>query len=226
MKHKLLPILFCLAQTILLAQSIFSVNPNPAYTVSDDSYEAKSEGTIKNLSSNTETFRWTRTIIRLDDSQHCQIAIGDPIAHYPPNVSTHTFPLNSGEEGPLQVLLFDTEGSGCCAIVNLRLYPLSNTADTLDALFYLRECQVLSAPESLSGQAMLSPNPVGDYFSLQNAPELQRMDLFDTGGRQIRSIPGASAQHYWCGDLPAGGYFLVLRGQSGVVLQVLEMSKK
>lgn len=231
MKHKLLTqafffLLLLLIQYRVLAQTTFSITPNPAYTSYDDTYEVRAEATIKNLSLSTETFRWTRTVLKLENGSGCVTAVGDPFAHYPPGVSTKTFYLDSGQEGPLQVFLFDSDNTGCCAIVNMKVARITGSADSIDVLFYLRECGVLSAPESLSGNAVLSPNPVGDYFSLQNAEAVERIELFDASGKKVRSILAATGRHYWCGDLPSGAYFLVLRNHSDIVLQVLQFSKK
>lgn len=214
-----------LSSFTLLAQQSFSLIPNPVFGVDKDDYTNEGQAMVKNLSAETESFRWTRTIIRLDHDSICYVPVTDPYLHWFYAVSEKTFQLEPQQEGPLYVTLWDFEESGCCAIVNMKIEKLTGTPDSVDVFYYLRSCQPLAVSSLAQASIEVFPNPTAQYFSLKNAEMVHKLTLCDASGKMLRRIPANSDQRYEVGDLPAGAYFLVLENKEGAILQVLSMAK-
>lgn len=207
------------------AQQSFSLTPNPVYGTEQSPAQVDGLATVKNLGSTTETFQWTRTILRLDQDSSCFTAVTDPYLHWFYTVSQKSFSLAPGEEGPLNITLWDTEELGCCAIAHMKLKKLGPVPDSLEAFYYLRTCLPLATTEIGTAGVKLFPNPVLQYFSLQHAESVHQMTLCDASGSMIRRIPANSTNQYAVQDLPAGTYYLILENAEGSIVQALELFK-
>lgn len=208
------------------AQPTFSLTPNPVYGTEQSPVQVDGLATVKNLGSTTETFQWTRTILRLDQDSSCFTAVTDPYLHWFYTVSQKSFSLAPGEEGPLNITLWDTEELGCCAIAHMKLKKLGSVPDSLETFYYLRTCLPLATTEIGKAGIKLFPNPVLQYFSLQHAESVHQMTLFDASGKMLRRIPVNSTNQYAVQDLPAGAYYLILENAEGSILQALELVKR
>lgn len=211
--------------TNLLAQQSFSLTPNPVFGVEMLPIEVEGHATVKNLAATTDTFRWKRTIIRLDHDSVCQTAVTDPFLHWFYQVSEKTFWLAPGEEGPLNVTLWDFEETGCCAIVHMKLKKVDSPTDSIEAYYYLRTCQPLAVLEIQKSSVKIFPNPVAQFFSLKNADIVAQLTFCDASGRMLRRIPANPDNRYQVADLPSGAYYLVLENIDGSIVQVVEFVK-
>ena len=207
------------------AQQTFSLTPNPVFGDESDPFEVKGMATVKNLDTLTQNFRWKRTIIRLDNDSICFTAVADPFLHYFHGVSEKNFWLNAGQEGPLEVTLFDFEETGCCAIVHMKLTKLDAPVDSIEAYYYLRECQPLAVSEIQKSAVQIFPNPAAQYFSLQNAESVSRFMLCDATGKMLKKMQVSADNRYSVTDLPFGAYYLVLENREGSIVQVLQFVK-
>ncbi len=209
----------------LQAQQSFTLTPNPVF--GEETYPEQVDGraTVKNLAATSQNFRWKRTIIRLDNDSICQTAVTDPYNHWFPAVSEKNFSLDAGQEGPLYVTLWDFQQVGCCAIVQLKLKNLDAPIDSIEAFYYLRTCQPLAVSELQKSSVQIFPNPVAEYFSLQNAESVARLTLCDATGKMLRRMPANVENRYEMTDLPLGAYYLVLENKDGSLVQVLEFVK-
>jgi len=207
------------------AQQTFSLTPNPVFGDESDPFEIDGRATVKNLAAVSQNFRWKRTIIRLDNDSICVTAVADPYLHYFPGVSEKNFSLDADQEGPLEVTLFDFEETGCCAIVHMKLTKLDAPVDSIEAYYYLRECQPLAVSEIQKSAVQLFPNPVAQYFSLQNAESVRRFTLCDASGKMLKRMQVSADNRYSITDLPFGAYYLVLENKEGSIVQVLQFVK-
>jgi len=208
------------------AQPSFSLTPNPVYGTEQSPVQVDGLATVKNLGATTETFQWTRTILRLDQDSSCFTAVTDPYLHWFYTVSQKSFSLAPGEEGPLNITLWDTEELGCCAIAHMKLKKLGSVPDSLEAFYYLRTCVPLATTEIGTAGVNLFPNPVQQYFSLQHAESVHQMALCDASGKMLRRIPANPTNQYVVQNLPAGVYYLILENAEGSIVQVLELLKR
>ena len=208
------------------AQPSFSLTPNPVYGTEQSPVQVDGLATVKNLGATTETFQWTRTILRLDQDSSCFTAVTDPYLHWFYTVSQKSFSLAPGEEGPLNITLWDTEELGCCAIAHMKLKKLGPVPDSLEAFYYLRTCVPLATTEIGTAGVKIFPNPVQQYFSLQHAESVHQMALCDASGKMLRRIPANPTNQYVVQDLPTGVYYLILENAEGSIVQVLELLKR
>jgi len=208
-----------------LAQQTFSLTPNPVFGDESDPFEIEGRATVKNLASTTQNFRWTRTIIRLDNDSICFTAVTDPYLHWFYTVSEKNFSLGPNEEGPLYVTLFDFEQVGCCAIAQMKIKNLDVPTDSIEAYYYLRTCQTLAVSEIQKSSVQIFPNPVAQYFSLQHAESVSRITLCDASGKMLKRMQANAENRYGMDGLLQGAYFLVLENKDGSILQVLEFVK-
>lgn len=208
----------------LRAQQTFSLTPNPVYGIEKGENEVEGSATVKNLAATTDTFVWTRTVLIIENDPACYTQVTDPYLHWHPQASEKTFWLAPGQEGPLNVTLWDPEASGCCAIAHLKLKKTSGTPDSIESFYYLR-CHLLGTPDVPKALVELSPNPATAFFSLKQADAVQRITLYEASGRLLRSIPVNADHRYEVSDLSPGTYYLVLEDKAGRLLQVLPWIK-
>ncbi|MFN0175268.1 MAG: T9SS type A sorting domain-containing protein [Saprospiraceae bacterium] len=226
MKHfQLFFCLFLFSLAGIQAQQTFSLTPNPVFGDESDPYEIDGRATVKNLAAFTQNFRWKRTIIRLDNDSLCLTAVTDPYLHWFPGVSEKNFSLDANQEGPLEVTLFDYEETGCCAIVHMKLKKLDAPVDSIEAYYYLRECQPLAVSEIQKSAVQIFPNPAAQYFSLQNAESVSHLTLCDATGKMLKRMKANAENRYGISDLPFGAYYLVLENKEGSIVQVLQFVK-
>lgn len=226
---KIYNLLFCVyffTSTAIQAQQTFTLTPNPIFGVNKSEDEVEAAATVKNLSINTETFRWKRTVIRLDHDSICQVPVTDPYLHFLPMVSARNFDLDPGQEGPLNVNLWDFEHSGCCAIIHMKVSRLTGTPDSIEAFYYLRECQPLATIDPEKSSIQLFPNPASQFFSLKNAESVRYLTLCDATGKMLKRIEANAENQYSVAGLPAGAYFLVAQNTGQRILQVLQLQKE
>ncbi len=225
---KQLQLFFCIfwfSFSGIQAQQTFSLTPNPVFGDESDPFEIDGRATVKNLAAVTQNFRWKRTIIRLDNDSLCFTAVTDPYLHWFHIVSEKNFSMDAGQEGPLEVTLFDYEETGCCAIVHMKLTKLDAPIDSIEAYYYLRECQPLAVSAIEKSSIEIFPNPVAQYFSLKNAPSVRHMILCDATGQMLQYIPVNSWNRYEIQGLPIGAYYLTLQNKEGAILQVVQFVK-
>lgn len=222
---RIFPFIFLGAIPGLWAQQTFSLIPNPVFGIYVDDYITEGRATVKNLSATAETFRWTRTVVQLENDSVCETQVSDPYVHWHPLVSEKTFELEPQQEGPLYVALWDFEETGCCAIVHMKLKKLTGAPDSIEAFYYLRTCQPLAVSEVQESSIEIFPNPVAQYFSLKNANNVSRLTLCDASGKMLRHIPVNTSNRYPIADLPRGAYYLVLQNEKEAILQALEFVK-
>ncbi len=156
--------------------------------MNNDDFIIEGQATIKNLSTDTENFRWTRTIIRLDHDSVCFTGVTDPYLHWVPFVSEKTFMLEPQQEGPLYITLWDFEETGCCAIVNMKIKKLTGTPDSVNVLYYLRTCQPLAVSRPELASIEIFPNPVAESFSIKNAEMLGKLKICDASGKWLQTL--------------------------------------
>ncbi len=226
MRHLLLlSTLYLSFFTHLQAQQTFTLTPNPVIGEYVDDYINEGRATIKNTTSNTHNFRWKRTIIRLDNDSTCYTAVTDPYLHWYHAVSEKNFTMDAGQEGPLYVTLYDFEQAGCCAIVQMKVKNLDVPTDSIEAYYYLRSCQPLAVLDLQKSSVQVFPNPVAQYFSLQNAKFVHRLTLCDASGKMLKRMQANTEHRYGISDLPLGTFYLVLGNKDGGILQVLQFQK-
>ncbi len=226
MKPLQLALILCLCPIVSMqAQQTFTLKPNPVFGVVMDPTRIEGSATVKNLASTRDSFSWKRTVIRLDNDSICYTQVSDTYNHWFYLASEKPFWLDPGQEGPMNVTLWDFEELGCCAIVHLKLKKLDAPIDSIESYYYLRTCQPLAVTEIKKASVKVFPNPAVNFFSLENAESVARVTICDATGKMLRRITVNSANQYEIGELSPGFYYLILENSAGSILQVMDWVK-
>ncbi len=208
------------------AQQTFMLTPNPVIGVQLEPIRVEGSAMVKNLAATRDTFSWKRTVIRLDNDSICQTQVTDPYLHWFHLVSEKPFWLDPGQEGPMNVTLWDFQEVGCCAIVHMKIKKLDAPIDSIESFYYLRSCQPLAVLDLQKSSIQLFPNPATQFFSLKNAESVSHLALCDASGKMLKQIQANAENRYNITDLPTGAYFLVIQNTEQSILQVLQLQKE
>jgi hypothetical protein len=225
----LLLLLFVGLVSLADAQSAYHVYPNPSDTITTaDTYDSPAKGKISNVSNGPVTVKWERNEVYLSSS-NITSAVCDPVTCWFPGVSTKNFTLDKDSSGQLTIHFYNAAfdpppGQAGSGIVHLKLTNLGNPADTLTAVYTY---STLTGTKELPAPVVkLFPNPVTDFFTLENADEVASMRLFTISGQVVARFDASSGNSYAIGHLPAGNYVLAFDDKNGNLFQAVEIHKR
>lgn len=241
MKASLLLILLTVAGCSLAGQQALSIEPAStrkliSITSADVNYEEVFKVEVKNTSGRRLKLRWDKVTAYqpyIWESQVC-----DKEASYPPAVTSNYDPfqgvyapviLEAGESFDLffTVLPYNTSGQSKVDIIFRDIDRPETVLGTASFQINLTDAEDTAKLAELGNRVKVYPNPVHDRFFLTNAPNLGRIDLYNTLGRKIRTYehpqPGDS---FLAGDLPQGVYLLHLVDKSGKVVHTLRLLRR
>lgn len=69
------------------------------------------------------------------------------------------------------------------------------------------------------------PNPMIDFFGINNDEVVGGVVIFNTVGRKIKSFEGQKSEHYNVADLPAGIYLVQILNKSNKIVQTQRIRK-
>lgn len=218
-------IVFVLFAAALSGQATFSVTPVEAY-LNWNSFQASA--TIKNLTNEDISVRWTKKVIFAGQDSTCQFGVFDPFVEVPPNFTTRLMPLPAGFEGEIGIWLLGCEPdtNNYCAVLLLQMKNVKVPSDTIDVLYVLGNCPVVSTEEKPIVQISCSPNPVQAVITLINAEAVEYLRIFDNNGRAVARFNAAPNQNYDLSPLPSGNYILLAEDKNHQFLQVLKIQKR
>ncbi|MBN8678391.1 MAG: T9SS type A sorting domain-containing protein [Chitinophagales bacterium] len=209
-------------------QSAYHVYPNPSDTITtSDTYDSPAHGEIENVSAAPVSIKWERNEVYL--TPNVTTAVCDPVTCWFPGVSSKNFTLQPDSAGQLTVHFYNSgfdpaPGEAGSGIVHLKLTNLNNPADTLTAVYTY---STLTGTNDLPAPVVkLFPNPVTDYFTLENAEEVGSMRLFTIDGRMVARFEASSDNTYAIGHLPIGNYVLSFEDKDGNLFQAVELHKR
>lgn len=190
-----------------------------------DSVDKVAHNYIKNTSNSTKTFKWTREVIQI--APNCQSYICDPKACYLPQISTRTFTLAGNTKGTLDAHMKNNDPANlCCSILKLHLEEVNVPDNFADVFFYFNDCsKILDESEALALDLKIYPNPVQDFFTLENAEEVATLRVMSRDGREVKTFAADASQKYEITDLPTGQYFVVVYGKTGKAIRAIEILK-
>lgn len=218
-------IVFVLLAAALSGQTTFSVTPVEAHlNWGSDMVPA----TIKNLTNEDISVRWTKKIIYPGQDSTCAFGVFDPFVEVPPIFTTRVMPLSAGFEGEVGIWLLgcQPDTNTYCALILLKMKNENMPSDTVDVLYVLGYCPVVSTEEKPTAHISCSPNPVQDVLTLTNAEAVQSVRIFDNNGRSMAHFNATPNQNYDISSLPSGSYILLAEDKNHQFLQVLKIQKR
>lgn len=70
------------------------------------------------------------------------------------------------------------------------------------------------------------PNPVTNFFELNNAETAKEVRVINLAGRQVRTFGVTNGERYDVADLPTGMYLLQIVGKNNRILTTHRVSKR
>ncbi|MCW5923252.1 MAG: T9SS type A sorting domain-containing protein [Saprospiraceae bacterium] len=225
MKNLLFTLVFSLfTASLVLAQS-FTISPDTVTVfATPDIFDVEAHNEMTNMTNNTITIRWERTI--LVNPGNLDVQVCDPILCYAPFVDTRTFPLVGDTTITMIIHLLNPEElDPYNAVVQMVYTDVDNPSNTKTSIYVFNiETTSTNNPQPLAN-VKLYPNPVTEYFSLDNAEEVGRVLVFARDGRQVATFNAATNQTYSIATLPTGAYVVALESKKGRVFQAIEVKK-
>lgn len=203
---------------------------------SDGNYEEVMRVTVTNTSRQRLRLRWDKEVVYQPDGWESYVC--DKLASYPANVTSNVDPIQSvnapvilspGESFDLflTVLPYRTVGQGKFVIT---FRNASRPAETIGKATFQFSCLDPATSANVaksSNRITVYPNPVHDRFSLQNAPEMSRIEVFNTLGKRVKVFDNPeSGDSFPAGDLPQGIYLLSLIDKRGQVVRTIRMLRR
>lgn len=225
MKKFISTLVFCGVVAAVFGQT-FSVLHDTMFVVTPlDSLDKKAHNEVKNLTNAKKTIKWTREIIEI--APYNQSYICDPKACYLPAASSKQFDLEAGATGSLDLHLKNDDGTKLsCAYIKIKVEEVGNPASVKTLHYYFNDCAIiLDDSEAFAADVKIYPNPVADFFVLENAEQVATLRVLSRDGREVKNFNASPNQKYDLSDLPAGPYFIVLFGERGNGLRTVEVVK-
>ncbi|MCB0523934.1 MAG: T9SS type A sorting domain-containing protein [Lewinellaceae bacterium] len=213
--------LFCYSASMVLAQSVISIQPQPASINNDTKEDISADAVIHNLTNNIIHMKWERQVIEITPG--CETAVCDPNTCYARFVDTKPFDMDPNAEGELLVHFY-RNGSPCAGIVHVVVTNLDDANDVTTGVYMYNQS---SGTDDLTiANVKLFPNPVTEYFSLENAENVGSIRVYSLDSKEIIRFEPDGSNVYSVQNIPAGNYVIALSDKKGLLFQALEFSKK
>jgi len=222
MKNLLYPTLFFLCFTSFAAAQIrYEITPNPASgsgTVDEPDVPVDAE--IRNLTGDLLQLHWDRTVINLTPG--CETAVCDAEVCASRATSSRNFKLQPNFIRPF-IVHFYNNSAPCAGIIHVKVTNLNDPLDSVNVVFlFNQQTDVKDLP---TANVVLYPNPVTDYFSLDNAEMVATIRMFSIDGREVARFEPNTSNLYSIQNQPVGNYVLALEDKNGHAFQALELKK-
>ncbi len=216
-------LVFSLTITFANAQSAFLLTPQPASASAPvEQGDVPVDAHITNLTNSTLNMRWERRVIELSDS--CETAVCDPNVCWSRSLDAMEFGMEPNTTGAMLVHFYNN-GYPCAGIVHVKLTNLGNPADSLIGVYLFNQSSSLN--ELPAANVKLYPNPVTDFFSLQNAENVAAIRVFALDGRLMARFDARNSNNsYSIQNLPVGNYVISLEDKHGDTFQAMSLDKR
>jgi Secretion system C-terminal sorting domain len=222
MKNLLSTLLFAFGICAMAqAQATFMISPSPASaTGAVDQGDVPVDAHIVNLTAATLPLKWERQVINLTSG--CETAVCDPNVCWARHISFRNFDLDPNATGDMLVHFYNN-GAPCAGIVHVKVSNRDFPQDSIVGVYLFNQSS--SAKDLPAANVKLFPNPVTEYFSLENAENVATIRVFSLDGREVARFENANQNVYYLRQ-PAGNYVIALEDKNGQAFQALEISIK
>jgi len=223
MKNLLLTFLLFIGISALVeAQSAFSLYPVPASaTGAVQEGDVPVDAHITNLTNSTLNIKWVRRVIEITPG--CETAVCDPNVCWARFVDSLDFGMDPNTSGAMLVHYYNN-GAPCAGIVHVKLTNMGNPSDTLVGVYLFNQSS--SVKDLPAANVKLYPNPVTDFFSLENGENVAAIRVFALDGRIMTRFDARSSNNvYSLQNLPVGNYVISLEDKNGDTFQAMELHK-
>lgn len=240
MKQFLQTILFIAFSPVFLqAQVTFTATPNPftdefEVDLTDFYVEPVAHTVVAHNSGSTIELRWE--IVVISAPAEWAFKVCDNNACYSTNVTTNINPpmidepvvLGTGETTLIDLHILPRYEAGS-AVVEINLSLVDDPTNIIETITY--NVTITGAPVSVSETSKralrLYPNPTTDFIVLSdNDMIVDRIEVYNIVGRQVRSFRAAQGARYSVAELPDGMYLVSLISNETGIIKTMRLSKR
>lgn len=225
MKYTLLIVLFF---TVILrggTQVTITLTPDVVNaTVLIDSFETRAKATLKNTSSTTKKFTWTRTIKSMTNEWACLVCDKNLCWASTINTPTDQIELAAGATSNLDVYIRPNKKAGSAA-VEVKIIEVGNETNTLTGKYNFSTTTRTKDLRENGNTIRIYPNPTVEFFQITDNDTIEKVVIYNIIGRQMRTYKASEGMKYTVSDLPDGLYIIRLLNTNGATVKTVRLSK-
>jgi len=226
MKGNLLLVIFTLLSFSVFAQITVEQNDFAIDFDSKDNYDVKTDVVVMNGDAGTESFIWNVEVV--ESTEGWNFFVCDLNKCYGPGFAAidqdAQNTLTASEEGTMNFHLQPnaTPGTG---VYKLHLTNPADDTDIIQTVTFTYNSVVDVTDEELAA-INIYPNPVTDYFQLENPNNLvSSIHIFDILGKQAMNFKVEGQSSFDVSTLHTGRYFARIYDDEGQSLKVVRLIK-
>ena len=226
MRYILLTLVFLLSILRGGAQVTLGISSTEVRTIlSAESYEERAKVVIKNNSSQTKKITWQRSIQSITLGWTCFVCDKNQCWPYSMN-----FPSNVIELAPYATTIIDVyvrpDKRAGSATLDVKVFEVGSATNNVSARFYFAaSASTKDVREVVKSEIMIYPNPMTDYFMIQEGSGVEKVAVYNIIGRQMKAFKVSDGNKFYINDLPDGIYIIRLQNANGGTIKTARMTK-
>jgi Secretion system C-terminal sorting domain len=225
MKYTLLFTLFLAAILRGDTQVTLTLSPDIVNaTVHPDTFEIRAKATLKNTSTATKKFTWTRSIKSMTAGWACLVCDKNTCWAASVNAPLDQIELAAGATSNIDVYIRPDKKMGAAA-VEVKIFEVGNETNTVTGKYNFSTTTRTRDLKDNGNTLRIYPNPSVDFFQITDNDLVEKVVVYNIIGRQMRSYKATDGMKYTVNDLPDGLYIIRLLNSSGATVKTVRLSK-
>ena len=206
----------------VISQDVLTLIPNisnAAVKTTDLDVAAKS--TLKNISKDTITVKWTRKIESI--TQGWSSAVCDKNLCYIPTVDTMKVVLAPGESSNMDIHIYPNNITGS-AKISLKIERVGVPTVSVTGSYLFNQSTPYKTESN--GEIQLFPNPSSDYFMVSSPLVFGKIEVYNITGQRAKTYYAYKNKRYYIDDLPSGIYMVRLLNLQEQIVKTVILKKR
>jgi Secretion system C-terminal sorting domain len=205
------------------AQDILLLTPNPsAVAVKTNDLDVAAKASLTNRSTDTILVKWTRKIESI--TQGWSSAVCDKNFCYIPTIDTMRLLLGPNETTNMDIHIYPMGISGA-AKITVKMEQVGKPASAITGTYLFNQTSPSKA-EIEKGSIQLYPNPSQEYFMINSAVVLGKIELYNITGEKAKVYYAYKNKKYYIDDIPSGIYMARLFNLQEEIVKTVVLKKK
>ena len=225
MKYTLLIALFFTAILRGGTQVTITLTPDVVNTyVNTDSFEIRAKATLKNTSTVTKRFMWTRSIKSIATGWSCLVCDKNNCWVSTVSASPDLIELAAGGTSNIDVYIRPDKKGGSAA-VEIKIAEIGNETNTLTGKYNFSTTTRIKDLRDNTNNLRIYPNPTVEFFQITENDMVDKVVIYNIIGRQMKTYKATDGMKYTVYDLPDGLYIIRLLNTNGATVKTVRLSK-
>jgi predicted Zn-dependent protease with MMP-like domain len=225
MKSTVLTIVILMLTLAGFAQVTITLTPETVNaSVIPDSFETRAKATLRNTSTQTKRFLWTRTIKSMTTGWKSLVCDKNLCWASTVNTPLDTIVLAANATSNLDVYIQPDRKIGA-AMIEVKVFEVGNAANTITGKYNFTSTTRTKDVNNGANQIKIYPNPAIDYFQIAENDLVDKVVIYNIIGRQVRVYKAEDGTRYSVSDLPDGFYIIRLLNGTGQTVKTIRLSK-